>query len=245
MTVIHNENHNGIRNLTQQDIQTPSHFINEEIVQTTTTTQQSISPIHPNLTTPINTNTSMAQVTLQSTVKPSVAPKYSHMDYQTYRPMTIPSKTRKPFTGNTFAEHNYNYAHKLRTKQPTRKSTQNLNHVCSNYWNPKTSTNSKNFADNPQPTQDYSENYPFSQQNKNNQYTPYNTNYLSSDEDDYHQPDIFAPYTKEYRTQRPRQPQPSRNIKIYPCMRREIMTCMRREIILHLLTILCIVYHFH
>ena len=48
-TVIHNENLNGARNLTQQDIQTPSHFINEEIVQTTATaTQQSISPIHPN-----------------------------------------------------------------------------------------------------------------------------------------------------------------------------------------------------
>ena len=40
-TVIHNENLNGTRNLTQQDIQTPSHFINEEIVHTTTT-QQSI-----------------------------------------------------------------------------------------------------------------------------------------------------------------------------------------------------------
>ena len=51
-TVIHNENLNGTRNLTQQDIQTPSHFINEKIVQTTTTTQQSLSPIHPNLTTP-------------------------------------------------------------------------------------------------------------------------------------------------------------------------------------------------
>ena len=100
-TIIHNENLNGTRNLTQQDIQTPSHFINEEIVQTTaTTTQQSISPIHPNLTTPRNTNTSLTQVTLQSTVKPSVALKYSHMDYQTYRPMTIPSKTRKPFTRN-------------------------------------------------------------------------------------------------------------------------------------------------
>ena len=128
-TVIHNENLNGTRNLTQQDIQTPSHFINEEIVQTTTTTQQSISPIHPNLATPRNTNTSLTQVTLQSTVKPSVAPKYSQMDYQTYRPMTIPSKTRKPFTRNTFAEHNYNYAHKPRTNQPPRKNTQNLNHV--------------------------------------------------------------------------------------------------------------------
>ena len=197
MTVIHNENLNGTRNLTQQDIQTPSHFINEEIVQTTTTTQQSISPRHPNLTTPKNTITSLAQVTLQSTVKPSVAPKYSHMDYQTYRPMTIPSKTRKSFTRNTFAEHNYNYAHKPKTNQPPRKNTQNLKHVCSHYWNlPKTSTNSVNFPDNPQPTQDYTENYPFFQQNKINQHTPFNTNYLSSDEDDYHQPDIFAPYTK-------------------------------------------------
>ena len=30
------------------------------------------------------------------------------------------------------------------------------------------------------------------------------------------QPDNFAPYTKEYRTQRPRQSQPSQNMKIYP-----------------------------
>ena len=76
--------------------------------------------------------------------------------------MTIPSKTRKPFTRNTFAEDNYNYAHKPRTNQPPRKTTQNLNHVCSHYWNlPKTSTNSVNFPENPQPTQDYSENYPF------------------------------------------------------------------------------------
>ena len=116
-TVIHNENLNGTRNLTQQDIQTPSDFINEESVQTTTATQQSISSIHPNLTTPRNTNTSLTQVTLKPTVKPLVAPNYSHMDYQTYRPMTVPSKTRKLFTRNTFAEHNYNYAHKQRTNQ--------------------------------------------------------------------------------------------------------------------------------
>ena len=45
--------------------------------------------------------------------------------------MTIPSKTQKPFTRNTFAEHNYNYAHKPRTNQPPQKNTQNLNHVFS------------------------------------------------------------------------------------------------------------------
>ena len=120
--VILNENLNGTRNLTQQDIQTPSHFINEEIGQTTlTTTQQSISPIRPNLTTPKNTNTSLPQVTLQSTVKPSIAPKYSHMDYQTYRPMTKQSKARKTFTRNTFAEHNYIYVHQSKTNQPPKK----------------------------------------------------------------------------------------------------------------------------
>ena len=194
-TVIHNENLNGTRNLTQQDIQTPSHFINEEIVQTTTTTQQSISPIRPNLTTPKNTNTSPAQVTLQSTVKPSVAPKYSHMDYQTYRPMTVPSKTRRTFTRNTFAEHNYNYAHSSKTNYPPRKN--NNNHVRSRYWdNPMTKSNSVNFQTNSHPSQDRSENYPFFQQNKNKK-APHHTDYLSSD-DDYLQPDIFAPYTQEY-----------------------------------------------
>ena len=57
--VIHNENLNGTRNLTQQDIQTPSHFINEEIVQTTaTTTQQSNRPNNSNnYTTEYFTNT--------------------------------------------------------------------------------------------------------------------------------------------------------------------------------------------
>ena len=71
-TVIHNENINGTRTLTQQDIQSPSLFINEEVVHTTVkTTQQSISPIHPNLTTPKNNKATSPQITLQSTVKPS------------------------------------------------------------------------------------------------------------------------------------------------------------------------------
>ena len=51
-SLVQQENLNGTRNLTQQDIQTPSHFKNEEIVETiVTTTQQSLSPMHPNLTT--------------------------------------------------------------------------------------------------------------------------------------------------------------------------------------------------
>ena len=47
-TLIQQENLIGTRNRTQQNIQTPSHFKNEEIIKTkTTTAQQSISPIHP------------------------------------------------------------------------------------------------------------------------------------------------------------------------------------------------------
>ena len=32
--------------------------------------------------------------------------------------MTKPSKTRKTFTRNTFAEHNYNYVHQSKTNHP-------------------------------------------------------------------------------------------------------------------------------
>ena len=208
-TVIHNENLNGTRNLTQQDIQTPSHFINEEIVHTTTT-QQSISPIRPNLTTPRNTNPSQTQVTLQSTVKPSVAPKYSHMDYQTYRPMTIPSKTRKTFTRNNFAEHNYNYTHPSKTNYPPRKKFNNYTRS-RNWDNPMAQTNSKNFQTNLHPSQDRSENYPFFQQNKNKKQTSYQMDYLSSD-DDFLQPDIFAPYNQEYRGQGVQKPHTNHRI---------------------------------
>ena len=208
-TVIHNENLNGTRNLTQQDIQTPSHFINEEIVHTTAT-QQSISPIRPNLTTPRNTNPSQTQVTLQSTVKPSVAPKYSHMDSQTYRPMTIPSKTRKTFTRNNFAEHNYNYTHPSKTNYPPRKNFNNYTRS-RNWDNPMAQTNSVNFQTNLHPSQDRSENYPFFQQNKNKKQTSYQMDYLSSD-DDFLQPDIFAPYNQEHRGQGVQKPHTNHRI---------------------------------
>ena len=94
-TLIQQENLNGTRILTQQDIQTPSHFTNEEVVTTVTTTQQSISPIHPNLTTPRPKQPTLPHVTLQSTVKPSVVPNYSHMDHQTLEPMTNQHKNKK------------------------------------------------------------------------------------------------------------------------------------------------------
>ena len=74
-----------------------------------------------------------------------------------------------------------------------------------------TTTNSVNFQTNSHHPQDHSENYPFFQKNKNKKQTPHHTDYLSSDED-YLQPDFFAPYTQEYRTQRPRQPQSYKGI---------------------------------
>ena len=112
--------------------------------------------------------------------------------------MTVPSKTRRTFTRNTFAEHNYNYAHSSKTNYAPRKN--NNNQVRSRYWdNPMTTTNSVNFQTNSHPPQDRSENYPFFQQNKNKK-APHHTDYLTSD-DDYLQPDIFAPYTQEYRGQ--------------------------------------------
>ena len=206
-TVIQNENLNGPENLIQQDIQTPSQIINEKFVHTTiTTTQQCISPINPNFTTPKNNKVTSPQITLQSTVKPSatLAPKFSHMDYQTYRPMTRPSKPQRTFTRNNFEEHNYNYTHPPRTNHSPRKPTNN--HIYSHDWDrPTTIKNSVNFQPNQYPTQDYKENLPFFQQNKNRQQKSHHTDYVSSDDD--HLPDIFEPYLQEYRTRKPQHTQ--------------------------------------
>ena len=61
---------------------TPSYFVNEEIVETITTTeaQRSISPIQPNFTTPKLKNPMLQQTIIQSTVKPSIAEKHSIID---------------------------------------------------------------------------------------------------------------------------------------------------------------------
>ena len=53
-----------------------------------TITQQKFSPIHPTFTNHKLKNTAFLQTTIQSTVKPSVTPKHSEMDYQTSRPAT-------------------------------------------------------------------------------------------------------------------------------------------------------------
>ena len=107
------------------------------------------------------------------------------------------------------------YINPKQINPPPRKNTQKLNHVCSHYWNfPNTSTNSVNFQENPHPPQDYSENI-FNKIRINNKHL--NKQII------YHlmmmiiiNQTFFAPYTQECRTQRPRQSQPSQNLKIYP-----------------------------
>ena len=218
-TLIQQENLNGTRNLTQQDIQTLSHFTNEEVVTTVIkTTQQSISPIHPDLTTPRHKNPTLPQVTLKSTVKPTVVPKYSQMDYQPFRPMTKLKQKQRTITWINFAEHNYNYVNRPKTTKSSRPNTQNhLFPEKQNFQQP--TTYSVNFHDDyPRISQNQSENYPFFQQSKNNKQqnqnkheTPYYTpNYLSSDDEDFYnqnqrlhsyhvnQPEFFEPYTQEH-----------------------------------------------
>ena len=109
-TFINHDNLNGTRSLTQQDIQTPSHFVNEEIVEIilTTEAQRRISPFQQNFRTPKLKNPTLPQTIIQSTVKPSVAKKHSHMNYQTFRPVTKPSYKEQISHKNNFAEHNYN-----------------------------------------------------------------------------------------------------------------------------------------
>ena len=111
---------NGTRNLTEQDIQTPSHFVDEEIVKTIRKTEAKRSnlPIQPNFTTPKLTNPTLQQTIIQSTVKSSVAQKYSQTDYQTFRPVTKPSYKQQTTHRNSFAEHNYNYVNGPKTTKP-------------------------------------------------------------------------------------------------------------------------------
>ena len=91
-----------------------------------TTTQQSISPIHPTLKTPrkehcISTN----NYTIDS--ETFSYPKYSQMDYQTFRPVTTSRQTNKQKTSNrsNFSDHNYNFLQKSKTTKPPNTSSQN------------------------------------------------------------------------------------------------------------------------
>ena len=114
--------------------------------------------------------------------------------------MTIPPKTRKTFTRNNFADHNYNYTHPSKTNYQPRK---NFSHYTRsrNWDNPMAPPNSVNFQTNP--PQDRSENYPFFQQNKNKKQTSYQMDYYPQMMISYNQiylhPIIKNIVDKEYR----------------------------------------------
>ena len=79
--------------------------------------------------------------------------------------MTKPSQKRKTFTRNNFAEHNYNYVNRPQTTQPSRTNTQNYLFSQGSIF-PQPASNSVNFHDYPEISQDKSENYPFLQHNR-------------------------------------------------------------------------------
>ena len=56
-----------------------------------------------NFKTPKPKNLTLQQTILQSTVKPSIAQKYSQMDCQTFRTVTKPLYKQKKITYNNFA----------------------------------------------------------------------------------------------------------------------------------------------
>ena len=165
------ENLNGTRNLTQHTIQTPSHFVNKEIVETMpATTQQSISPIHPTLTTPRNKNTAFPQTTLQSTVKSSVIPKYSQMDYQTVKPVKTSRQTNKQKTSNrnNFSDDKYKLFAKSKTTKSPYMNSQSQSQAQNYSQNvPQQAFHTVFFNDQPRDALDRSKNYPFFQQTKN------------------------------------------------------------------------------
>ena len=79
------------------------------------------------------------------------------MDYQTFRSVTKPSYKQQTLHGNSFAEHNYNYVKGPKTAKPKTNTqifaqSQNI---------PQPNSNSVNFYDQPQASQEQSENYPF------------------------------------------------------------------------------------
>ena len=171
-------------------------------------------------TTPNLKNPTLQQTIIQSTVKPSVAQKYSQMDYQKFRTVTKPSYKKQTSHRHKFAEHDYNYVNGPKTTKP---KTNTQNFFSQNQNIPQPTLNLVNFYDQPRSSQEQSENYPFFQQNKNttnkrhteNQPHYYAQNYFRSDDEKYYnqnhqrfyssqrprsyridQPDIFNTYTQ-------------------------------------------------
>ena len=194
-------------------------MVNKEISETITTTkaQQCIFNYSTKFYNSKTKKPTLQQTIIQSTVKPSVAQKYSQMDYQTFRPVLKASYKQHK---NNFAEHNYNYVSgpkKTKTKTNTQIFTKSQNV-------PQPILNSVKFHDQPRSSKEQNGNYPFCQQRKNNankyqtenQPNRYAQNCFPSDDDEYYnqnhqqfssnqrprshsidQPDIFEPYTRK------------------------------------------------
>ena len=143
-------------------------------------------------------------------------------------PVTKPSYKQQTSHRNNFAEHNYNYVNGPKTTKP-KTNTKNL--FAQNQNIPQPTLNSVSFHDQPQSSQEHSENYPIFKQNKNKtnkhhtKNQPHNNaqNYFPSDDEKYDnqyhqriyssqrphsysidQPDIFEPYTQNEQIRQPR-----------------------------------------
>ena len=109
----------GINRLNSTIIKTQENLIGTKLNASNNATKH--FPIHLTLTTPKNKNTAIPQTTIQSTVKPSVIPKYPQLDYQTFKPETTSRQTIKQKTSNrnNFSDHNYIlFAKSNTTKSP-------------------------------------------------------------------------------------------------------------------------------
>ena len=115
------ENLNGTRNLTKQDIQTPSHFINEQIVETLPiTTKRSISPRHSTLTTPLH-SFSTNDITINSHI--ISRSKKLIFELSLNGPITKkrpPSKQLNSI-GDNFTNHNYDFSAEINSCNPIAK----------------------------------------------------------------------------------------------------------------------------
>ena len=112
---------------------------------------------------------------------------------QRFDQLTKPSYKQQTSHSNNFAEHDYNYENWLKTTKPSDINTQIYSYSQSQNI-PQPTSNSVSFNDQPQSSQEQSENYPFFQQNKNhknryhtkNQPPYYTTNYFPSDDEKYY-----------------------------------------------------------
>ena len=74
---------NRTTNLKQQDSKKQSHFLKKKVLKQIPQQHSKVLQHQPIITIPQNKNkTQFLSTTIQSTVKLSVVPKYSHMDYQ-------------------------------------------------------------------------------------------------------------------------------------------------------------------